>query len=56
MERLLYSIADARAALGIGRSKVYQLMGEGKISTVRIGRRRLIQGESIRALALGEAA
>ena len=56
MERLLYSIADAGAALGIGRSKVYELMGEGKITTVRIGRRRLIQGESIRALALGEAA
>ena len=42
MERLLYSIADAGAALGIGRSKVYQLMGEGKISTVRIGQSMIV--------------
>ena len=56
MERLLYSIADAAAALGIGRSKFYELMSEGKIETVRIGRRRLVQGASIRAMALGQAA
>lgn len=56
MEQLLYSIADTGEALGIGRSKVYQLINEGKIATVSIGRRRLVRGESIRAIALDEAA
>ena len=56
MESLLLSIADAAAALSIGRSKMYQLMAEGKVSTVTIGRRRLIRTDSVRALAMDEAA
>jgi excisionase family DNA binding protein len=56
MERLLVSVHDGAAMLSIGRSKMYQLMAEGKVTTVTIGRRRLIRCESIRALALDEAA
>lgn len=56
MEKLLLSIADAADVLSIGRSKMYQLMAEGKIITVTIGRRRLVRSESVRALALDEAA
>ena len=56
MDTLLCSIPDAAKALGIGRSKLYELIGEGRLETVTIGRRRLVRTDSIRALALGEAA
>ncbi|MFP5328725.1 MAG: helix-turn-helix domain-containing protein [Alphaproteobacteria bacterium] len=56
MDTLLCSIPDAAKALGVGRSKLYELIGEGRLETVTIGRRRLVRTDSIRALALGEAA
>jgi excisionase family DNA binding protein len=56
MEPLLYSIPDAARALSVGRSKLYQLIAEGALETVTIGRRRLVRTESMRALALGDAA
>lgn len=56
METLLCSIPEAARALGVGRSKLYELIGEGRLATVHIGRRRLVRMDSIRALALGEAA
>ncbi len=55
-EAYLYSISQAAHALGIGRSKAYQLIDEGRLVTVNIGRRRLVRIDSVRALALGEAA
>lgn len=55
-QRLLLSIEDAAAALSIGRSKTYELISEGKLLTVSIGRRRLVRADSIRAIAQGEAA
>ena len=51
MEALLCSIPDAATALGLGRSKIYQLIGEGQLETVSIGRRRLVRVESVRTLA-----
>ena len=54
--RLLLSIEDAAAALAIGRSKTYQLMSEGRLLTVQIGRRRLVRLDSVRAIASGENA
>jgi len=56
MESLLISIPDAARALGLGRSKLYELIAEGRLETVSIGRRRLVRVESVRVLALGEAA
>jgi excisionase family DNA binding protein len=56
LDTLLCSIPDAAKALGVGRSKLYELIGEGRLETVTIGRRRLVRTDSIRALALGEAA
>ena len=55
-QALLTSIADAARALGIGRSKAYELIKDGRLETVTIGRRRLVRTDSVRALALGEAA
>ena len=56
MDRLLVSIHDGAAMLSIGRSKMYQLIAEGKVTTVTIGRRCLIRCESIRDFVLDEAA
>lgn len=56
MEAILISISDAARALSVGRSKTYQLISEGKLLTVNIGRRRLVRADSVRAIALGEAA
>ena len=56
MDILLCSISDAAKSLGCGRSKVYELISEGALETITIGRRRLVRVESVRALALGAAA
>lgn len=56
MENMLISIRDAAKLLGIGRSKLYDLMADGKLATVQIGRRRLVRTDSVRALALGQDA
>lgn len=51
MDQVLASIAEAGKALGLGRSKVYNLIAEGRLETVTIGRRRLVRVESVKALA-----
>jgi excisionase family DNA binding protein len=55
-QRLLLSIEDAAAALAIGRSKTYELISQGRLLTVNIGRRRLVRVDSVRAVASGETA
>jgi excisionase family DNA binding protein len=37
-----YGVNDFCRAIGIGRSKVYELLREKKIRSIRIGKRRLI--------------
>lgn len=41
-EPLLYTINDAADVLSIGRTKFYELLDSGQITTVTIGRRRLV--------------
>lgn len=53
---ILVSIERAAEALSIGRSKTYDLIKEGKLVTVAIGRRRLVRMDSVRSIARGEAA
>ena len=55
-EPYLLSIDKAAEALSIGRSNTYELIGQGKLVTVTIGRRRLVRMDSVQALARGEAA
>lgn len=55
-EPILLSIDKAAEALSIGRSKTYELISEGRLLTVNIGRRRLVRADSVRAIANGEAA
>lgn len=47
------SVSETAKALGLGRTKIYELIAEGRLETVRIGRRRLIKVESIRLLLDG---
>jgi excisionase family DNA binding protein len=56
MDAILLSIPDAAKALSLGRSKIYDLISDGRLETVTIGRRRLVRVDSVKALALGEAA
>ena len=50
METIAAPINDAARALGIGRTSIYALIKEGKLQTVKIGRRTLVKADSIRAL------
>lgn len=49
-ERPTCSIAEACQAAGFGRTKLYELMDEGQVQTVKIGRRRLVCVPSLLAL------
>lgn len=49
---LLLSIPECSRMLGIGRSKTYELMNDGVLETVVIGRRRLVRATSVEALAV----
>ena len=48
--QLTTTIAHACKAAGLGRTKLYELINEGRIETVRIGRRRLIKVSSLKRL------
>jgi excisionase family DNA binding protein len=41
-EPLAYSIEDACAASGLGKTKIYEAMAAGQLSKVKLGRRTLI--------------
>jgi excisionase family DNA binding protein len=44
---LLCPIPEACAEIGIGRSKLYQLIQAGEIEAIRLGKRRLVVRESL---------
>ncbi len=53
--RISVGIDNAAKLTGLSRSRIYELMGEGKVRSVHIGRRRLVLVSSLREL-LGESA
>jgi excisionase family DNA binding protein len=53
-DREVVSIREAAAMIGVSRSTVYLLLGENRLDSVRLNRRRLIKVNSIRRL-LGES-
>jgi excisionase family DNA binding protein len=55
MNRLTTSVAEARKSLGIGHTKLYELINSGDLKTIRIGRRRLIIVDSIERLVADRA-
>ena len=46
---LAHSIADAAVAIGIGATKICQLVASGELPSITIGRRRLIAAEDLAA-------
>jgi excisionase family DNA binding protein len=55
-ERLTCTVDEACSVTGLGRTKLYELIGDGSIATTTIGRRRLVFIESLRALLESESA
>jgi excisionase family DNA binding protein len=49
-ERRVLSIKEAAQACGISRASVYRLIAEGKLTTLKIGARRLVPMHAIDAL------
>jgi predicted DNA-binding transcriptional regulator AlpA len=58
LERLLIPIPDVCAALSVGRTTAYELIKDGHLVNVSIGRRSFVTAESLRAYVdrLSEAA
>jgi excisionase family DNA binding protein len=52
MDRLLLTPTEAAAALGIGRSKVYELMQTGQLESVHIGACRRVPAEALHSFLL----
>lgn len=55
MEVLALSINNTARTLGLGRTKVYDLINSGDLEAIKIGRRTLVKTASIRSLANGGA-
>lgn len=53
LEPLAYSIKEACRVSSLGRSRLYQLIGEGRLDVRKIGKRTLIPAASLRALIAG---
>ena len=49
-QRLSCTIAEACEATGLGRTKLYELIGAGCLATTTIGRRRLVLIRSLLSL------
>lgn len=49
-QRLTCTIEEACSATGLGRTKIYELIGAGCLATTTVGRRRLVSVDSLRAL------
>ncbi len=54
-QRLTCTIEEACEATGLGRTKLYELIGGGHLDTTTIGRRRLVLVRSLRRLIGDEA-
>jgi hypothetical protein len=52
-QRLTCTIAQAYEVTGLGRTKLYELIGDGQVSTTTVGRRRLVLVQSLLLLLKG---
>lgn len=53
MPKLVCSVKDAATLMGVGRTFTYELIKQGRLETVKLGRRTLIKMDSITALIGG---
>ena len=54
MQPIVTSINDTAKALSLGRTSIYALIREGRLETVKLGRRTLVKVDSIRRLLDGQ--
>ncbi|HEX7823023.1 MAG TPA: hypothetical protein VF463_20680 [Sphingobium sp.] len=52
-EPICVSVKVACDMVGIGMTRMYELIGSGEVSTIKIGRRRLVHIQSLRDLVAG---
>jgi len=50
MQPITTSINETAKALGLGRTSIYALIREGRLETIKLGRRTLVKVDSIRRL------
>ena len=50
MTKITATVKEACQMSGLGKTKLYELMSQGKLETTTVGRRRLVKVESLRAL------
>ena len=50
LEPLAYTVADAIRVARIGQTKIFELIGTGRLASSKVGRKRLIHADSLRAL------
>jgi excisionase family DNA binding protein len=51
VEKVAISITEAAEALSISPRTIWSLLSDGKLTGVRVGRRRLVSADSVRAFA-----
>lgn len=47
---IAYSISDTMRISSVGRTKLYQLINQGTLATIKIGRRTLVKADSLHKL------
>ena len=52
--RLAFSVAEASLSSTLSRRKLYELIDDGQLRTVKIGKRRLVPREALEQLCRGE--
>ena len=50
MDPITTTIDGAKAASGLGKTKIFELIRDGKLETVKVGRRTLVKTASLRRL------
>ena len=50
MQKLLYTTAEAKAVIGCGTTRLYELINSGELEARRLGHRTMIEAESLREL------
>jgi excisionase family DNA binding protein len=48
LEQLAISVKEAAKSLGLGRTSIYGMIGDGRLEAFKLGRRTLIRMTSIR--------
>ena len=54
MDKLAYSINETARTLSLGRTSIYAMIADGRLVAFKLGRRTLINADSIQRLVAGQ--